>query len=126
MITLIDTSAWIEALRIKGKDEIRKQVKDLLISGDARIAEPILIELFHGARGKKELDTIQDLAMTVPVLKCSDKVFSESYKHAMELRKKGLTVPAMDILIYSIAIFHKALIFHNDSDFTAMQTILEK
>ncbi|MBK7056187.1 MAG: hypothetical protein KBF99_06245 [Leptospiraceae bacterium] len=32
---------------------------ELKFTPDARIAEPILLELFHGARDKKELDTIQ-------------------------------------------------------------------
>ena len=49
----------------KRKKDIRAKVKELLLSGDARIAEPILLELFHGARGKKELDTIKDLSETV-------------------------------------------------------------
>ncbi|HRG47166.1 MAG TPA: PIN domain-containing protein [Leptospiraceae bacterium] len=126
MITLIDTSAWIEALRVKGNEEIRGKVKEFLVSGDARIAEPILLELFHGARGKKELDTIKDLSDTVPILKCNEKVFEEAYKNGMELRTKGLTVPAMDILIYTISIFYKTKIYHNDSDFTSMHEILKK
>ena len=126
MITLIDTSAWIEALRVKGKEDIRGKVKELLISGDARIAEPILLELFHGARGKKELDTIKDLSQTAPILKCNEKIFVEAYACAMELRSKGLTVPAMDILIYCISTFHKANIYHNDSDFTSMHELLGK
>jgi hypothetical protein len=126
MITLIDTSAWIEALRTKGNEEIRNKVKEFLLSGDARIAEPILLELFHGARGKKELDTIKELSETVPILKCNEKIFIEAYKNAMELRTKGLTVPAMDILVYTISIFHKTKIYHNDSDFTSMNELLKK
>lgn len=125
MITLIDSSAWIEALRVNGKEEIRSRVKELLISGDARIAEPILLELFNGARGKKELDTIKELSETVPILKCNEKIFLSAYECAVELRAKGLSVPAMDILIYCIASFYKSGIFHNDSDFIAMQELLK-
>jgi predicted nucleic acid-binding protein len=101
-------------------------VKEFLVSGEARIAEPILLELFHGARGKKELETIKELSETVPILKCNEKIFVEAYKNAMELRTKGLTVPSMDILIYSISIFYKAKIYHNDSDFTSINELLKR
>ncbi len=76
--------------------------------------------------GKKELDTIKDLSETVPILKCNEKIFVISFDCAIELRSKGLTVPAMDILIYCISTFHKADIYHNDSDFTSMKELLEK
>ncbi|MCB1179768.1 MAG: PIN domain-containing protein [Leptospiraceae bacterium] len=123
MNTLIDTSAWIEALRVKGNEEIRNTVKLLLQSGEARISEPILLELFHGARGKKELGAIKDLKESVPILKCSEDVYNKSYEFAVKLRSKGFTLPSIDILIYSTAKYFNVPLFHNDSDFKFMEKV---
>jgi predicted nucleic acid-binding protein len=126
MNTLIDTSAWIEALRSKGKTEIREKVKELLVSGEARITEPILLELFHGARGKQEIETIKELSETVPILKCGESIYSLSYQNAIALRSRGVTVPSMDILIFSVSDYYKVKLLHNDSDFVLIQEKLKR
>ncbi len=122
MITLIDTSAWIEALKAKGKEVVKSKVKDFLISGEARISEPILLELYNGARGTKELNLIEELENTIPILTCNKEIFSESNLIAIKLRSKGVTVPSVDILIFTISKVYKANLYHQDSDFSLIES----
>ena len=124
MITLIDTSAWIEALRKKGDAETRKKVQELLLAGNARVSEPILLELFHKAQGKEEIKVIKELSETIPVLLCNSEVYFLAFEIAQKLRSKGITVPAMDILIYSTARHHKTILLHRDSDFIMIEKVL--
>lgn len=124
MNVLIDTSAWIEALRKKGDEKVRAKVQELLVSGEARVCEPILLELFHGAQGKEEIKTIKELSSTIPLLSCNESVYSLSFDLAQKLRAKGVTVPAMDILIYATAKHYNTGLFHKDSDYTLIEKVL--
>ncbi|MCB1175066.1 MAG: PIN domain-containing protein [Leptospiraceae bacterium] len=124
MITLIDTSAWIEALRKKGNQQIRKQVASALESGEARTSEMIMLELWNGARGKAELAMLKDIENTIPTLSCTTQVFELANQIARSCRSKGLTVPATDILIFSVAQAYEAALLANDSDFDRIQQLL--
>ncbi len=124
MSILIDTSAWIEALRKKGDEKVRIKVQELLVSGEARVCEPVLLELFHGAQGKEEIKLIKELSQTVPVLSCNQVVYQLSFELAQKLRAKGITVPAMDILIYSVSRHYDVGLFHRDSDFSLIERAL--
>lgn len=92
-----------------------------MISGEARITEPILLELYNGAQGQKEHKVMLELQESVPILSTSKEVYNESYMIAKLLRKKGVTVPAIDLLIFSVAQVHGCALFHNDSDYLLIQ-----
>ncbi len=105
---LIDTSLWIEFLRNKGNPVHQQRVETLLVEGNARIAAPVLIELWNGVKGKEERSRISAIQDAVPELKCTDEVFALSYQMADRARGAGLSIPAIDILIFSIARFYGA------------------
>ncbi|MDH4200915.1 MAG: PIN domain-containing protein [Spirochaetia bacterium] len=123
MITLIDTSAWIEALRKKGDRVTRDQVRSLLEGGDARTTEPILTEIWNGARGSEEIAFITDMENDIPLLKCNEPVFSLSWEIAKDCRKRGFTLPSIDIIIFSVASFYKANLLHRDTHFDTLASL---
>jgi len=51
---LIDTSAWIHAMRPSGNPAIRQQVRALLSEGRAATCEMIVLELAGGTRTERE------------------------------------------------------------------------
>ena len=59
-LTLIDTSCWIEALRVSGDPVIREKVKELLIEGRAAWCDMVLLELWNGARGDAERKMLKE------------------------------------------------------------------
>ena len=105
---LIDTSSWIEMLRASGKVPVRQRVNAFLESGDARICQPVLLELWSGARGAAEKKSLREIEAVVPGLPISDEVWDISYDLAQKARQKGLNVPHVDLLIAACAIHHKA------------------
>ncbi|EHQ06054.1 PIN domain-containing protein [Leptonema illini] len=107
---LIDSSVWIEFLRVNGNAEAQARVADHLISGEARIAEPILLELWNGVKGREERKQIAKIEQSVPILPCTSEVFKLSYRVADLSRAAGLTVPSIDLIIFSIAAFHNVKI----------------
>jgi len=122
---LLDTSALIEALREKGQGDIRARVGSALRSGEAVICEPVLLELYQGARGAKEIQMVKEYENVLTQLKCTDQVWKTSFSHAQKLRKKGVTVPNIDILIYSISRFYRADLLSCDGHFTKIIHALE-
>lgn len=123
---LIDTSLWIEALRRTGDEAARATVAEALDSGLARLAPPVLLELHNGARGKKELDTIEKISATVPLLEANQVAWERAHSYARRLRAGGRTTRVIDILIQAIGDAHGAKVVSLDSDFQAMQKILRQ
>ncbi len=119
-LVLIDTSCWIEALRISGSNEIRLKVKELLVEGRAAWCDMVLLELWNGAQGDLERKMLKDLTKEITMLPVSDEVWSLARKLARKCRERGITVPSTDILIVSCGLENKTEIVHQDKHFDAI------
>ena len=115
MICLIDTSAWIEALRKDGDALIRQKVASLIASGEAAFCELVRLELWNGARGEAEKAKLADIEQAITNLPIDE----ETWKLAMDLarasRGSGLTIPCTDLVIGACARRHGATLLHRDS-----------
>ena len=58
---LVDTSAWIDALRTDGDPAVRAEVRSLVSQGAALFCDMVLLELWNGARGEAEVRLLADL-----------------------------------------------------------------
>ena len=59
---LVDTSAWIEFLRLAGDIEIKGAVKDLVMEGSAAFTCPVMFELLLGARPEETKGHTRDFS----------------------------------------------------------------
>ena len=121
---LIDTSAWIQALRKKGNIDLRKKVEIAHNSGYARFCEPVILELYNGARGDHEINKIKKLEESVPSLLCDQDAWIRAIKYAKTLRSSAYTIPAIDILIQAIGDENGAKILADDKHFDIMKKVL--
>jgi predicted nucleic acid-binding protein len=119
-MTVIDTSAWIEALRRDGDEAVRERVRQALFSGEARFAPLVLLELWNGARGDSEKKSLREFEKFVPTLACDEGVWKLATKLAQKARAAGITAPAADLLIAATALRHKAGLLHNDAHLDAL------
>ena len=122
-MVLIDTSAWIEALRKKGDAKVRGEVDFVLRNGQARLSEPVLVELFHGANGSSEITFLKNLKDSIPILSCQSDCYEMAIHIAQLSRKKGITVSSMDILIFSVAKFYDAKLISKDRHFSLLESL---
>ena len=116
-MTLIDTSAWIEALRTNGNLEIRRTVSDLLRGGRAVLCDMVILELWNGARGKTERAQLHRIVDTLEAVPTTAEAWSTAVKLARLSREHGITIPASDILIAAVARHHGIELLHADRHF---------
>ncbi|MBN1849974.1 MAG: PIN domain-containing protein [Deltaproteobacteria bacterium] len=122
-VTLVDTSSWIEALRLKGRESIRERVKLLLIDGLAAWCDMVAVELWNGARGDYEKKRLAELEKEIVCLPITDKVWGGARELARKSRNAGHTIPPADLIIASCAIFHGVEIEHCDTHLDVIMDI---
>jgi predicted nucleic acid-binding protein len=122
-VVLIDTSAWIHALRPDGEPEFKARVAALLESGQAASCPMVILELWNGARGEHERRVITDLERALPALEITREVWRTAGALARAARKGGQTIPATDLLIAACAHHHGVRIVHDDFHFTAISQL---
>ena len=123
MTVLIDTSAWVEALRADGDDSMRREVQLALEDGTAAFCDMILLELWSGARGNRERKYLKALEGDIECLPTTAEVWKRSRDLARRCRQAGLTIPATDILIAACALHHGARVLHRDRHFEQIQKL---
>lgn len=114
---LIDTSAWIEAMRKGGDETTRLKVKALLGSGRALLCDFVRLELWNGARGGAEQSWLRKVEKDLEVVPTTEEVWALSRRLARRCRRRGVTVPAPDLLIAACARHHRVALLRLDDHF---------
>ena len=120
---LVDTSVFIDYLKGRNSDAVKKL--DFILDSKIPygINEFIYQELLQGARDKKEFALLKEYFETIPFYHLQDG--KESYEKAALLnvvcKKNGVTIRStIDLLIAETAIENDLYLLHNDNDFNFM------
>jgi predicted nucleic acid-binding protein len=116
-MTLIDTSAWVEALRRDGDEDVRSRVEGLLKTGHAILCDIVILELWNGARGEYERSKLRRITETLDRVPTTDAVWTMANNLATACRTQGITVPSTDLLIAATAKVHRLELLESDSHF---------
>ena len=124
---LVDTSAWIFALRKNPFIKLKSRIDHLLEIDDVFTLGMIRLELLGGTKTKEEFDRLKNRLDALYEISTDAKLWSSAGQLAFDLQRKGLTIPYTDILIANAAIQSKATLLHADShfDLIAVQTELK-
>lgn len=120
---LVDSSAWVEAMRKRGDPAARSAVADLLRNGSAVICDFVRLELWNGARGQEEKAWLRSLEESVETLETTVEVWEEARDLARRCRSKGITIPSSDLLIAACAGRHQAGLLHRDAHFDRLNEL---
>ena len=121
---LIDTSAWVEAMRQRGDEAIRHEVHAALRTGRARFCDLVRLELWNGIGGDAERKWLRELEKNVETVPTGDNVWAEARRLAQEARRQGLTLPATDLLIAACSRVHGLEILHQDGHFDRLASAI--
>lgn len=123
MMTLIDTSCWIEALRENGDATVRNRVLALLDQGQACWCDAVRIELWNGRGAERQKASLEQLDEELTCFAVNQAVWQLSIEMAKRARAGGVTVPAMDLLIAACARVNGLTIESTDKHFAMLATV---
>jgi predicted nucleic acid-binding protein len=107
MITLIDSSLWIDFARVRTPMEAKHLIAPYILSPSAAVAEPIVFELLRDATDE-EGSQLWSQFQTMPLLATPANLWAEAARLGQACGMKGVTAGTMDLLISAIAIHHEA------------------
>ena len=115
---LVDTSAWLFALRKEANPEIKSRLDTLLREDIILITGIIKLELLGGTRTREEFSRLKSRLDALPYVPMEEALLWDlAYEMAFDLRRKGVTIPYTDILIASAAIKEDIILLHADVHF---------
>ncbi len=115
-MVLVDSSAWIEGLRRKGRIEVKLALEGLLDEDKTLLCDPVRLEILGGARRNERRRLGQCLAV-IPFRRCSAEDWENAIALAWRLRDHGVTVPWLDVLIAAIALQDRIPVYAVDRHF---------
>jgi predicted nucleic acid-binding protein len=117
---LVDTSAWILALKKQPNAIARNRVQELLIDSKVAIVLIISLELLGGVKSEKEFRRLKSRLAALYQIPLGKSEWEEAARIAFELRRKGITIPYIDIIIGAVALIHDLVLLHADRHFDLM------
>ncbi|MEE9548932.1 MAG: PIN domain-containing protein [Candidatus Binatia bacterium] len=115
-MVVADTTVWIEFFNDPESEE--KHVLDHLIDNDQlAFVGPVLAELLQGCRTAGEANAILYHVSALPFLEMNFSAWRRAGEISSSLRRKGTTLPLMDVIIAAIALEHDAEVFTIDPHF---------
>jgi hypothetical protein len=114
---LIDSSAWIVSFKKTGNERLKQMIVEVLNTFSAVTTNIIILELLQGCRNRGEFENLYSRLSALEVLPVNDEVWQIAYHVGYEMRKKGVTIPTVDITIASVAKAHGCLLLHHDRHF---------
>jgi predicted nucleic acid-binding protein len=115
---LLDTSVWIDAFRGKTL-HILEVTRTLLSEDNVLICGPVVFEINRGLR-QKERTRVLPLFDALVHLSFDERIWKLAGDLDAKLRKKGVTIPPMDILIAQVSIHYSVPLFTLDEHFNSI------
>ncbi|GAA5149545.1 hypothetical protein GCM10023213_47390 [Prosthecobacter algae] len=122
-MVLVDSSVWIAAARREGSLEAKVGLKGLLDVYEAALCSPVFLEVMGGAF-KHERKEMSALFSVLPYLRVKEADYVAAVRNNWKLRDAGITAPANDVLIATIAQRMMCRVYAQDKHFTAMAPVL--
>ncbi len=116
-LVLIDTSVWVLALRKDSPTRARLEVDQLLATARAATTELIVLELLGGTRSPREFRELKEDLESLVRLELTPRIWERAYRLNYDLRRAGLTLPTVDVLIAAIALENHCVLLHADRHF---------
>lgn len=115
---LLDTSVWIHALvRRRALTNLQRRVAELLRAAQVATIALVRLELLRGARDTAAYTRIERLLEPLRWLPLDDAVYDSAAQLGFRLRRSGVTVPIVDLVVAATAIRYGVIVVHLDTDY---------
>lgn len=116
-LVVVDTSAWIFTLRRPAHAAVCGRVDRLLREDRVAMVPPVRTELLGGTRSAAEWDRLASRLAGLHLIPFEDVDWETAASWKSKLRRSGLTVPTLDLLIAAPTVRAGAILLHADNDF---------
>lgn len=116
-LVLVDTSAWLFALRKDFMPEIKARIALLLGENRVLTTGIIRLELLGGTRSEAEYARLKKHLSGLESIETDEPLWDMACEIGFKLKRKGITVPYTDILISSCALAKDCSVLHADKHF---------
>jgi predicted nucleic acid-binding protein len=116
MISMIDSSIWVDCVRTGSPEPLRRQTKTLIMNPDSVICEPVWFELLRTVPRRDRART-EALLSTVPLLSTPTDLWLTARILGQKCVDAGALPPAIDLLIAQVCLHHKIQITTFDAHF---------
>ena len=114
---LVDTSAWLFALKKDFMPAVKNRIYDLLNENAVITTGIIKLELLGGTRTKNEFQRLKTRLDALDTIYTDKSLWNGACDLAFTLRRKGITIPYTDIMIAAAALITEATVLHADVHF---------
>jgi hypothetical protein len=118
---LVDTSAWILALRKDFLPPVKDRIGYLLKENAIVTSGMIKLELLGGTKAEKEFHRLKSRLDALETIETNTSLWERAFVLSFNLRRKGITAPYTDILIAASALIVEATVVHADEHFDLMR-----
>ena len=122
---LVDTSAWIMALRKDFNPEVKERIDHLLKENTIITTGMVKLEILGGTKTESEFLRLKRRLDALDSVDFDTSLWEKSYDLAFQLRRKGITVPYTDILIAACALKTGSTVVHADAHFDLMASHID-
>ncbi len=117
---LIDTSAWLFALKKDFHPVIKERIGQVLVESDVAICGMIALELLGGTKSEKEYLRLKSRLDSLFYIESDRLLWDLASKLTFDLKRKGLSIPYADIVIAASALKERTILVHADSHFDSI------
>jgi len=114
---IVDTSAWILSFKRTGQEKLKTFLKEAIEKDRIATTPLIVLELLQGCRTQEEFDTLKTRLESLENCSMENLTWEKVYSFAFSLKRKGLTIPTLDILLAFVAIEKEYILLHHDHHF---------
>ena len=114
---LIDTSVWVRVLRGDADPALAGEVQTLLREGMAAWCPMVELELLAGVRDSDERCRLSAFRNVLRSLAIEPATWAAAIGLSDRARRRGITVPPADLVIFACATEHRATLLHRDRHF---------
>ena len=116
-LVLVDTSAWISFFSRTGSNALKARLQHLLDDDDVATTGPVVLEVLQGCRSEPERERLEQYLRALHWLPVEDYHWYAAGAMAFRLRRRGITVSAVDAVIATVADSNGCSLLQQDRDF---------
>ncbi|MBN2467360.1 MAG: PIN domain-containing protein [Deltaproteobacteria bacterium] len=112
---LADTCIWIDYFRTSSptSEELKKLIREEAVVSTG----VVLLELLQGIKKPGDKNVVKDVIMALPFLDATRESWVLAGEIGFTLRKKGVVIPATDLLVAAVGKINGCAIFSIDAHF---------